>query len=198
MNRRWLAAGAVVLGATVVSAPVLRAQAGASTAWLHVRVEEGAKGAKGSKVSVNLPLPVVEAVLQAAPDTIASKGRIKIGGKGDGHSFSLVDLRRAWAELKNVGDTELVSVEQEDETVKVSRKGDVVQVRVSRADGEDKVRVDVPVSLVDAALSGDEDTIDVKALFKELSKRRGDVVQVNEADSKVRVWIDESNTGGGK
>jgi len=193
MNRRWLGTGALILGATMAAAPGLRAQTGSSVAWLHVRVEEGSKG---SKVSVNLPLPVVEAVLHAAPDTIAANGKIKIGG--DKHGVSVVELRKAWAELKNVGDTELVSVEQKDETVKIARKGDVVQVRVTRTNGQEEVRVDVPVSLVDAALSGEGDTIDVKALFKELSKRRGDVVHVNEKDNKVRIWIDESNTGAGK
>lgn len=191
MNRRWIVAGALVLGGIQVGATGLWAQNSTATAWLHVRVEETRNG---SKVSVNLPLPVVEAVLQAAPDTIAPKGRVRIGCER--HGVSVAELRKAWNELKNAGDTELVTVEEKDETVKVARKGDVVQVRVSRTEGEEEVRVDVPVSLVDAALSGDGDTIDVKALFKELQKRRGDVVHVNEKDNKVRIWIDESNSGG--
>ena len=55
----------------------------------------------------------------------------------------------------------------------------------------------MPVSLVDAALAGDGESIDVKALVRELAKRRGDVIRVNEKDNKVRIWLDESNTGNG-
>jgi hypothetical protein len=140
-------------------------------------------------------MSVVEAALQAAPETIAREGRFQMGGH---NGVSVADMRKVWAELKAAGDTELVSVEDKDETVKVSRKGDLVMVRVERTGSEEGVRVDVPVSLVDAALAGEGDSIDVKALVRELQKRRGDVVSVNEKDSRVRVWIDESSTGGGK
>ena len=192
MNRTGIAAGVLALGGTFLGAAALQAQGGPAAIWVHVRVEEGAKG---SKVSVNLPLTVVEAALNAAPDAIATEGKFHVGR--DNHGVSVADMRRIWTELKNAGDTELVSVEDKDETVKVARRGDVVQVRVNRAGGGEEVNVDVPVSLVDAALAGEGDTIDVKALVRELAKRRGDVVRVNEKDNKVRIWIDESNTGSG-
>ena len=192
MNRTGITAGALAFGGFVLGATALQAQVGSAAAWLHVRVEEGAKG---SKVSVNLPLTVVEAALKAAPDAIAADGKFHVGR--DNHGLSVADMRRIWTELKNAGDTELVSVEGKDETVKVARRGDVVQVRVNRAGNGEEVNVDVPVSLVDAALAGEGDTIDVKALVRELAKRRGDVVRVNEKDNKVRIWIDESNTGSG-
>ena len=193
MNRTWIAAGALALGGAAAGATVLHAQGGTAPAWLHVRVEEGERG---SKVSVNLPLTVVEAALSAAPDVIAADGKFHIG-RDHHHGVSVADMRKIWAELKNAGDTELVTVEEKDETVKVARRGDSVQVRVNRTGSGEEVRVDVPVSLVDAALAGDGETIDVKALVRELAKRRGDVVHVNEKDNKVRIWIDESNTGGG-
>jgi hypothetical protein len=180
-------AGLLVLGGLGGSA-TLDAQGGNAT-WLHVRVEEGPRQ---SKVSVNLPMAVVEAALAAAPDTVVREGRFQIGGK---KGLSVVEMRKVWTEIKNAGDTELVTVEDKDETVRVSRTGDLVQVRVDRPGREESVRVDVPVSLVDAALAGDGETIDVKALVKELSKRRGDVVSVNEKDNKVRIWIDESARG---
>jgi hypothetical protein len=191
MNRTRTAAGVLALGGIVLLAPLAQAQVGSAAAWLHVRVEEG----KGSKVSVNLPLTVVEVALKSAPDTIATDGKFHVGRAG--HNLSVADMRRMWTELKNAGDTEIVSVEDKDETVKVARRGDLVQVRVDRPGSGEEVRVDVPVSLVDAALAGDGDTIDIKALVRELAKRRGDVVHVNEKDNKVRIWIDETNTGGG-
>ena len=170
----------------------------APTAWLHVRVEE-AKDA--SKVSVNLPLSVVEAVLKASPDIIEKHGKINLGRD---HGLKLADLRRVWKELAAVGDAELVSVESDDENVKVQRKGDVVLVLVDKKPWPDKegkkrkggeqVRVEVPVSLVDAFLSGEGDYGNVEAAVLELRKRRGDIVKVQDDDSHVRVWIDEQNT----
>ncbi len=171
------------------------------TPWLHVRVEE-VKDA--SKVSVNLPLSVVEAVLKASPELIERHGRIHLGRDHDGHGLKLADLRRVWKELAAVGDAELVSVESDDENVKVQKKGDLVQVFVEqkgrtdkdgkKVKGGEQVRVEIPVSLVDALLSGEGDEANIEAAITELRKRRGDIVRVQDDDSHVRVWIDEQNT----
>ncbi len=199
MNRTVLAWLGAAVGTAGLWGGVAAAQKGPAgstqaTAWMHVRVEEAAKS---SKVSVNLPMPVVEAALRAAPDTIASHGRIKLGT--DKH-VSLAEMRRIWQEVKNSGDAELASVEDKDETVKVARRGDLVQVRVTKRDGAEEVHVDLPVSVVDAALLGEGDTIDVKGLVRELQKSRGDIMRVTDKDSSVRIWIDETagGTPGGK
>jgi hypothetical protein len=85
-----------------------------------------------------------------------------------------------------------VSVEEKDETIKVWRQGDQVHVRVEEK-GQEEVRVEVPVSLVDALLSSEGDTVNIKAAVAELQKKRGDIVTVSEPDTTVRVWIDEQN-----
>ena len=182
----------------LVAAAAAPALAQTGTPWLHVRVEEAKQA---TKVAVNLPLSVVEAVLKASPAMIEKHGRIHIGNE---HGLKLADLRRAWKELAAVGDAELVSVESEDENVKVMRRGDVVQVFVDRKAKVDKdgkkekdseqVRVEVPVSLVDALLSGEGDAANIEAAIGELRKRRGDIVRVRDDESQVRVWIDEQNT----
>jgi hypothetical protein len=56
------------------------------------------------------------------------------------------------------------------------------------------VRVEIPVSLVDALLSGEGEEANIEAAIVELKKRRGDIVRVQDDDSHVRVWIDEQNT----
>ena len=61
--RKSMLAGVGLLALSVLPAATAAAQTGA--AWLHVRVEE-AKDA--TKVSVNLPMTVVEAVLKASPE----------------------------------------------------------------------------------------------------------------------------------
>jgi len=156
------------------------------TAWLHVRVEEAAKK---SRVSVNLPVSVVEAALQAAPEKILSDGRLRLGNEG--HDVKVADLRRAWKELRATGDAELVTVEEQDETVRIARAGNLVIVHVEKPAGRESVRVEVPVEVVDALLSGEGNELNIRAAFTLLQKRRGDIVRVNDDDSTVRIWIDE-------
>jgi hypothetical protein len=128
--------------------------------------------------------------------------------------MTLADMRRAWKELAAVGDAELVTVESEDENVRVARKGDLVQVFVDHkprarkaeagpekagkaaaaSEGAEEVRVEVPVSLVDALLSGQGDTVNIQAAISQLNKLRGDIVRVRDEETSVRVWIDDRNT----
>jgi hypothetical protein len=171
--------------AAIVSMPAL-ASAQAKAPWIHVRVEEEHKN---SKVSVNVPLSVAEAALAAAPSSVVSQGKIQLGCHGRG--MSVASLRKAWAELRKSGDAEFVSVEETDQTVKISREADRVHVRVTSTGKGEKVTVEVPVSAVDALLAGDGEDLDLKGALAEIKKVRGDVVQVNDGDSKVRIWIDE-------
>jgi hypothetical protein len=188
MNARVLALAAVAASALPGTAPAASPSAGA--AWLHVRVEEPRQGSRGSTVRVNLPMTAVEAALQAVPEAISSEGHLHFGRHGRG--MKVEDFRRMWQELKGAGDTELVSVDEEDEHVSVSRKGDLLQIRV-REDGErETVFVDVPASVVDALFSGSGQELNVRAAVAELRTRRGDVVRVNDRNSTVRIWIDES------
>jgi hypothetical protein len=194
----------VLAGAGLLSLALLPAVASAQTgAWLHVRVEEAQKA---SKVHVNLPMSVVEAFLKASPDIIEKHGHVHLGHE---HGVKLADLRKAWKELAAVGDAELVTVESDEENVRIARKGDLVLITVdkaarpkaeaapgakaAKADGPEEVRVEVPVSLVDALLSGEGEEPNIQAAVAELQKRRGDIVRVKDADSNVRVWIDEQN-----
>ena len=194
--RKSILAGAGILALSVLPAATAAAQTG--TAWLHVRVEEVKQA---SKVSVNLPMAVVEAVLKASPEIIEKHGKVHLSEE---HGLKMADIRKAWKALAEVGDAELVTVESEDENVRVMRKGDLVQVFVDSkakpgkdgkpAKGGEEVRVEVPVSLVDAFLSGEGEDGNIQAAVAELQKRRGDIVRVKDDDSNVRVWIDEQNT----
>jgi hypothetical protein len=192
--------------------PAADALAQTSAVWLHVRVEETLKP---SKVTVNLPLTVVEAALEAAPELIEKHAKMHVGGE---EGMKLADLRRVWKQLAAVGDADFVTVDSEQEDVKIRRKGDLVQILVSEKPGavaapkaeaekpakaeavpvarhpHGEVRVELPVSVVDALLAGEGEQWNVRAAVAELQKRRGDIVRVNEQDSHVRIWIDDQNT----
>lgn len=189
MKPAVLAAAALAAAATV---PVSRLTAQpAATPWLHIRVDEPDKS---SKVSVNLPLTVVQAVLKSSPDSLGSHGRIHFGHR-QRDEMSVSDFRHLWTELKAAGDADLVEVQDEDQSVHMARRGDVVEVRVDKhkgaVKGASEVQVQIPVALVDALFSGTGDELNVDAAVAELQKRRGDIVQVNGEDGTVRIWVDE-------
>jgi hypothetical protein len=157
----------------------------APSPWLHVRVEE----AKGSKVSVNLPLNVVEVALKAAPRTVIGDDRVGLGLKG--RDLRISDLRKMWQELKKTPDVDFVKAEEGDETVTVAKKGDLILVRVEKAGGREEVHVEIPAAVVDALFDGDGNVLNVRGALAQLQNRRGDIVRVNDKDNTVRVWIDE-------
>jgi hypothetical protein len=188
MKKSILASVGVV---ALVVTPAVAAHAENTTPWIHVRVEEPAKQ---SKVSVNLPLSVVQVALEATPEIIESQGKLHLG---EDANVKIETMRKLWKELAAVGDADLVTVESEEENVSVRRRGDLVQVFVDEkgeeGDTGQEVRVEVPVALVDAILSGEGEEINLEAALAELQNQRGNIVTVREKDTSVRVWIDETN-----
>jgi hypothetical protein len=76
--------------------------------------------------------------------------------------------------------------------VKISRKGSKLYVHVDERRGnKDQVRVEVPVSLVDALLAGNGETLNVDAAVAELERMGpGEVVHVVDGEDSVRIWIE--------
>lgn len=182
MNRLALA----LFGAVILTA----APAFSQTPWIHVEVEESRDD--DAQVKVNLPLSVVEIALEAAPSHIVSEGRIHLHHVDE--DIDVEDLRRMWNELRDAGDAELVSVRGRHEDVSIRRQGDLVTIEVTeRHDDDDQVHIEVPVAVVDALLSGDGEELNVRDAMRELRSRRGDIVRVDDGDTKVRIWIDEKN-----
>ena len=185
MRRKALLLMAVAAAILLMAGPV-RAQG--ATPWIHIQVEEPQTP---SKVHVNLPLSVVQVALEAAPEKVISKGKIQIPDSH--HDLSVADMRRMWKELDAAGDAQLVSVEDEDETVHVSREGSLFKVRVEGKAKKENVHIELPVAVVDALFSSEGDDLNVAAALEELQSLRGDIVRVGDEDSTVRIWIDEKN-----
>ncbi len=184
MKRSALVLVMVGVVAVLVGGPL---QAETGSPWIHVQVDEA--GDDSSKVRVNLPPSVVQAALRLAPDKIISDGHFHLSD----HDLSVVDMRRLWTELRASGEAEWVSVEEEDQTVRVARRGDVVQVRVEEPGDGEQVLVEVPIAVVDALFSGDGESLNLEGAVEELANLRGDIVRVDDEDTKVRIWIDEKD-----
>lgn len=180
--------------ALALSSAALPLRAQQASPWIHVEVIE--QNEKASTVNVNLPLSVAEVALEVAPDKIVKKGKLKLPN----NDISIADLRKLWNEFRNAGDAQFVTVKEKDQDVSIARRGDKVEIRVQKAASAENdkqasnVHVDVPVSVVDALLSGEGEELNFKNAIAQLRTQRGDIVRVRDGDSNVRIWIDERSS----
>jgi hypothetical protein len=93
---------------------------------------------------------------------------------------------------------EFVTVESGDDHVRVAKSGRYLVVKVNGGgseDGAETVDVKVPIEVVDALLQAPEGQLNVKAAIQALVKYgTGDIVQVRDGKSRVRIWIDDRST----
>ncbi|HJQ97059.1 MAG TPA: hypothetical protein VJ826_02035 [Candidatus Polarisedimenticolaceae bacterium] len=178
-----LAKGPSALGAVLLLvAPALAASDGR---WIHVRVDED--GAHGAKVDVQVPLSMVSALMPTL------KAKMDVDGHLDFRSsdVSVDELRSYWKAVKESRDGNYVTVKDGSDTVRIAKRGGVVHVDVDGNGGTERVKMRLPVRLVDAVL-GTKDTLDVGALVDALHDvPNGELIAVDDDESKVRIWIDD-------
>lgn len=151
--------------------------------WIHIEVIEN--GEDGAKVKINLPLSMARIALEMAPADLFEHGRIEI----DDFEIELEDIRKAWSQLRDAGDAEFITVHEKDTTVRVFRKGNRILVHCD-GENDELVRIEVPVEVVDALLSGRGDEFDFDAALAALEKMDGEIVRVQDGDDLIRVWIE--------
>jgi len=156
-----------------------------SNLWVHVKVLEDDGE---TKVTVNLPIRLLTKALP-----LIDVGRhvhdqsIQIND----HRLSYSELRDIWSELRGGPDMEFVTVEEDDESVKIWKKEGFLYVEAREHHGE-SVDVRMPLAVVDAFL-GTGDEFDFEAAIGALAEHgEGELVRVDGEDESVRVWIDTS------
>ena len=142
-------------------------------------------------LAINLPLSAVEPLVNLVPHRVLSDGQFALAGHDVPIKISAI--RDLWRAIATVGDTEFLTVDAGDETVRIARAADEIRVQVEERDddGVETVDIRLPVVVVDALLSGNGETLNVGAAVERLADLRGDIVRVTGADHQVRVWIDE-------
>ena len=151
--------------------------------WLHVKVQEH----EDTKVTVNLPMSVVGKALPMLPEEHFDGGRMHI----EDLDMSVAEMRDLWREVQATPDATFVTVEEDDETVRVWKEGGYLMVSVIDHDGGEHVEVRVPGKVVDALLSGEGEELDLTAAMEALvDEGEGQLVTVTGDDESVRVWVD--------
>ena len=171
-------------GALVLAVAATATGAAAGDRWIHIRVDD--RSDRDSSVDVQVPLSMISAMLPTLKARVDAEG-LSLHGR----DMSLAEARGYWTAVRAAKDGDYVRVRDAGNDVRVSKKGGFLLVDVDdKGEGGGKVRVRMPVTLVDAVLSRGE-AIDLDALGKAVADLPdGDVVLVEDGDSHVRIWID--------
>ena len=159
--------------------------------WLHVRVAEG--GDDGERVSVNIPLSVVESMLPLIQIDELEGGKLNL----DIEEMEGIDLREMLVALNDAPDATFVTVESRDESVRVAKEDGYLLINVDEDRGRgEKVRVRIPLAVAEALVGNDPEQLDLMAALQTLQEFDGeDLVRVESDDELVRIWIDSSENG---
>jgi len=151
--------------------------------WIHVRVDD-ADGGRGH-VDIQVPVGMVSSLLP-----VLKRARCHGSIHLDAKRADLAELRGYWNAVRTAKDGEYVTVRDEDSDVRISKSGGYLRLTVDGKGDGGRVRMKIPLPLVDAALVGG-DTIDLEAIGKALANApAGELLTVDGVDSHVRIWID--------
>jgi len=181
MKARRLTLAVLILGALTVLANAQSKQ------WLHVRVDTPKKG--GETINVNVPLALAETILPMIKEKDVQGGRIRFENK----DITTQDLRKIWQAVKDQGNAEYVTVDTAEMHLRVAMEGQYLIVRTDET-SKSQVQVTLPAKVVDALLSGPEDTLDLLAAVRALQESgTKEIVSIKDDDTNVKVWIDDAN-----
>lgn len=173
----------IAFAAALALALVAGPAAAGNDLWLHVKVQEH----DHTKVTVNLPINLIGKALPMLPQEHFDGHHIHV----DEWHTSIAELRELWNEVKNGPDATYVTVEEENESVRVWKEAGYLMVSVVDGHGGENVDVRMPTRVVDALLSGDGERLDFTAAIEALvAEGEGELVSVTGDDEQVRVWVD--------
>lgn len=161
--------------------------------WLHIKVIED--GRSGDNVNINLPISMIESLLPMIETNEFRGGRVNISSHLGDDVFQGIDLRKVLEAVRDAPDAEFITVKSGDDNVRVAKENGILKIDVDSRDDDERVRVRVPLAVVDAMIAGDPNEIDVLAGIRALAEYGGgDLVTVESDDSNVRIWIDDTQT----
>jgi hypothetical protein len=143
-------------------------------------------------VRVNVPLELAEKVLPAVNHDRLHNGKVRI----DSSEMNDVDLRALMEAIRTAREGEYVTVQGDDNDVRVAKEGNHLTIHVldKSASKKSQVEVKVPMKVIDALLSAGKDELDLVAALHAL-RAQGDteLVSVKDGENTVKVWLDSKN-----
>jgi len=206
LSSTFVLAAATFLASAAIAQDTTTISTGKSEQWIHVRVES--KEDHGETVRVNVPVEMAAKVLPAINKNNLHDGKVRI----DSMHTNDVDLRTILDAVRSSRDGEYVTVQGNDNDVRVAKSAGYLYIHVTdkseskkaaakdgktgakAAGHESKVEIKVPMKVVDALFSAGKDELDIVAALKALSAH-GDteLVTVKDNENTVRIWVDSKN-----
>jgi hypothetical protein len=149
--------------------------------WIHVRVDD-AEGA-GGHVDIQVPIGMVSSLLPVLKGA-HGRGSIHV----DHERVDVAELRGYWNAVRAAKDGEYVTVRDEDSDVRISKSAGYLRVTVDGKGDGGRVRMKIPVSLVDAAPVGGTGSTPRRSARPSPTPRGR--LPPRDDDSHVRIWID--------
>ncbi len=154
--------------------------------WLHIKVHE--QTGDRARVSINLPVAMIEAVAPLVDAKSMHGHHLRI----DHSDIDGADLRQIWQTMRTASDGNYVTVDSDHDNVRVRKQNGFMYIQASdRRERGERVEVKIPVTVVDALFSGDDDDLDLGAAMRALARAgEGEFVTVTSDDATVRIWVD--------
>jgi hypothetical protein len=157
--------------------------------YLHVRVNNPTTH---ELVRVNVPLSFAEKVIPAINHGQLRNGKVEIGHI---HTED-IDVRAILDALKTAPEGEFVTIQQNENDVRVAKEHGQLVVHVLDKQSKDNVDVTIPWEVAQALISETTDNqLNISAAIKALESI-GDatLVTVTSRDQSVRVWVDSNSS----
>jgi len=150
-----------------------------SADYAVVDVREG--GPDGMHIIVPVPLSLARLALNFAP---AEAKYVQVPEIADYLPYA----ERIVEELRGAPDGVLVSVEERNESVLVTKVGEALEVHV--VDGDALVDVTVPLDAVlDILRAYDGEGFDTRDLLRAVGRAHGNVAHIRDGDEEIKIWI---------
>ena len=158
--------------------------------YLHVKVSNPSTH---ELVRVNVPLSLAEKVIPAINHGQLRNGKVQIGEfKADD-----VDVRAILDALKTAPEGEFVTVQNNDNDVRVAKEhGQLIVHVIGKGSDKQNVDVTIPWEVAQALISNTtEHQLNIEAAVQAL-QNAGDItlVKVTGSEENVRVWIDSNSS----
>ena len=185
--RRWMYGGAACLIALAASASMAQSAPANDLMWLRVEITDG--DADQPRVKVNLPLSLIEVVIDSV-DTREFLINIE-------QEHPSLDIRKLWREVRRMKEQDFLTVESDHELVRVWKDDDFFRINVRKADEEDedrsRVELTIPLDVMDYLLEGGRGR---EFSFQGLVERlRGHLpltlARIQDDGHLVKIWIEE-------
>ena len=151
--------------------------------WLRVEVKD--QGGEHQKVKLNVPLSLIEVVV----DSIDK--REFMSHLEEGHTS--LDIPKLWREIRKMRTSEFVTVESEKDHVRVWKDDEFFRVNVQEEGfSQPNIEVKLPLSVMDYIFESRGKDLDFQGLVDQL---RGHLpltlVTAKHDDDSVKIWLEE-------